>query len=126
MDSNAATPELAFDRSGIPSHAPQSVLVGRMREQAVLREELATAVDGNGRLALIGGEAGIGKTSLARDLARGADDLGIRVLSGSCYDLTNTPPYGPWLDLFDACQRDSDLPTPPDAFAGGQLKRVPD
>src|SRR6478735_722278 len=120
MDSNAATPELAFDRSGIQFQGHLSVLVGRIREQAALREELATAVDGHGRLALVGGEAGIGKTTLARDLAREADNLGIRVLTGSCYDLTNTPPYGPWLDFFDACQRDPDLPTPPDAFAGGQ------
>jgi DNA-binding CsgD family transcriptional regulator/tetratricopeptide (TPR) repeat protein len=126
MDSFAAPSARAIGRSDGPTLGAPPFLVGRMREQAALREALATAVGGHGRLVLVGGEAGIGKTTLARDLTRVADDLGIRILAGSCYDLTNTPPYGPWLDLFDACQRNPELPTPPDAFAGGQLKRVPD
>src|SRR4051794_3574420 len=87
-------------RNGVPAVRLSTVLVGRARERVVLREELATACGGSGRLVLLGGEAGIGKTTLARDLAREAGDLGARVLTGHCYDLTNTPPYGPWLDLF--------------------------
>jgi DNA-binding CsgD family transcriptional regulator len=103
-----------------------SLLVGRTRERAVLREELAAARNGHGRLVLVGGEAGIGKTSLVRALTHYAAELGLRVLDGHCYDLTNTPPYGPWLDLFGACERDRDLPPPPGAFAEGQLARIPD
>jgi len=49
---------------------------------------------------LIGGEAGIGKTALAETLCREATGQGARVLIGHCFDLTETPPYGPWLDLF--------------------------
>jgi DNA-binding CsgD family transcriptional regulator len=126
MDSITSPAGRALGRSSTPSPYPAPLLVGRTREQAALRDELAAATGGHGRLVLVGGEAGIGKTTLARDLAREADDLGIRVLTGSCYDLTNTPPYGPWLDLFDGCERDPNLPPPPDSFAGGRLQRVPD
>jgi DNA-binding CsgD family transcriptional regulator len=126
MESIAEPATRANGRSDGPSPEPPPLLVGRAREQAALRAELAAAIGGRGRLVLVGGEAGIGKTTLARDLTRAAEDLGVRVLAGSCYDLTNTPPYGPWLDLFDACQRDPDVPSPPDAFAGGQLATVTD
>jgi len=102
------------------------VLVGREREQVFLREELAAALSGHGRLILLGGEAGIGKTTLARDLARDAAARDFCVLSGHCYDLTNTPPYGPWLDLVATYPSDPALPSPPVAFAGGILERVTD
>ncbi|MEA2510529.1 MAG: hypothetical protein QOJ59_16, partial [Thermomicrobiales bacterium] len=124
MDSTSARPDRAVGQYGTPARRPVHI-VGRTRERVFLREELA-AVGGGGRLVLIGGEAGIGKTTLARDLTRAAEGLGARVLAGSCYDLTNPPPSGPWLDLFDACQRDPDLPTPPSAFAGGRLARIAD
>ena len=52
-----------------PSRQAAPVLVGRTREQVFLREELAARIAGRGRLVLLGGEAGIGKTTLARDLA---------------------------------------------------------
>ena len=48
---------------------------------------------------MISGEAGIGKTALVDALAREAEDLGAQVLAGHCYDRTETPPYGPWIQI---------------------------
>jgi predicted ATPase len=87
---------------------------------------LSIAIAGQGGIVLLSGEAGIGKTSLARKLAREAASLGVCVLAGNCYDLTNTPPYGPWLDLLADYRPDGDLPPPPATVAGGVLARVTD
>jgi DNA-binding CsgD family transcriptional regulator len=111
--------------SGAPYSRSAPLLVGRTLEQLFLREELAAVLGGHGRLVLLGGEAGAGKTTLARDLVDEAMARGARVLSGACYDLTNTPPYGPWLELFEGCTRDHNLP-PPAAFASGRLETVSD
>ena len=54
-----------------------------------------------GALVLISGEAGIGKTALVDALAREAEDLGAQVRAGHCYDRTETPPYGPWMQIAD-------------------------
>ena len=54
---------------------------------------------GHGSLVLVSGEAGIGKTTLFEWLAREAEAEGCLVLKGGCYDLTTTPPYGPWREL---------------------------
>jgi predicted ATPase len=75
-------------------------LVGREREQTALRDQHEAARTGRGGLVLIGGEAGIGKTALAESLCGEATEQGALVLIGRCYDLTETPPYGPWVDLF--------------------------
>jgi DNA-binding CsgD family transcriptional regulator len=109
-----------------PSRPAKPTLVGRAREQVFLREELAASISGHGRLVLLGGEAGIGKTTLARDLAQDAAARGAYVLTGHCYDLTNTPPYGPWLDIVASYPTAAELPAPPTAFAGGILERVAD
>ena len=95
----------------------QSLLVGRGRELAILRKRLAAALSGNGGLALIGGEAGIGKTALAEALCREAAEQGALVLIGRCYDLTETPPYGPWIELFGSDRREEGMPALPAAFA---------
>jgi DNA-binding CsgD family transcriptional regulator len=112
--------------SGARSFRTAPLLVGRTLEQIFLREELAAVIGGRGRLVLLGGEAGIGKTTLARELGAEAVARGARVLIGACYDLTNTPPYGPWLDLFDTCALDRDLPPLPAAFVNNRLERVAD
>jgi ATP/maltotriose-dependent transcriptional regulator MalT len=74
-------------------------LIGRDRELARLRDRLTAAVGGRGSLVLISGEAGIGKTALADGLARAAADTGATVFTGHCYDRTETPPYGPWIQI---------------------------
>ena len=126
MDSVTAAVDDGAGPSGARSSRSAPLLIGRTLEQIFLREELAAVLEGRGRLVLIGGEAGIGKTTLARDLAAEAAARGAHMLTGACYDLTNTPPYGPWLDLFDACMSDRNLPPAPATFAGGRLEPVTD
>jgi len=92
-------------------------LAGREREQALLREKLASAKEGKGGLVLIGGEAGIGKTTLAEVALRDAADAGAIVLEGHCFDLADTPAYGPWIDLFLRFPRAPSGPPLPPAFA---------
>jgi DNA-binding CsgD family transcriptional regulator len=99
-------------------------LIGRERERVFLHEELNRAIAGHGRLVLLSGEAGIGKTSLARDTVRAATNANVTLLTGHCYDLSSTPPYGPWLDLALGYGRQPDSPPLPAAFAGGQLDEI--
>ena len=83
-----------------PSDSRQDVpalIVGREREKARFRHHIAQAEAGTGRLLLVSGEAGIGKSAFVNAAAREATNLGFGVLRGSCYELT--PPYGPWREL---------------------------
>src|SRR5215475_8130433 len=61
--------------------------VGRTQELARLRDLLARAAAGEPLVALVGGEAGIGKTRLADQLAAAANQHGVRVLRGGCVPL---------------------------------------
>ncbi|MDQ2787169.1 MAG: AAA family ATPase [Chloroflexota bacterium] len=101
--------------ASLPLHPPP--LVGREREFTILHERLADAIAGRGGLVLIGGEAGIGKTTLAESLCREARERGALALVGRCYDLTETPPYGPWLELFAHDRPADGSPPLPEAFA---------
>jgi DNA-binding CsgD family transcriptional regulator len=101
-----------------------SPLVGRELERAQLREQLAAVFGGQGRLVLVSGEAGIGKTTLARELCRDAAAQGATVLAGHCFDLTATPPYGPWLDLAARYRPNGDLPELPDALLSGKIDEI--
>jgi DNA-binding CsgD family transcriptional regulator len=102
----------------IPGTTFAPLLGGRDRDIGMLRARLAATLAGEGSLVLIGGETGIGKTALAEELCREAAAHGLCVLVGRCYDLTETPPYGPWLDLFARVALPADMPCPPLALAG--------
>ncbi|HEU5329156.1 MAG TPA: AAA family ATPase, partial [Thermomicrobiales bacterium] len=105
--------------SSSPVNPVAPPLVGREREQATLRAALARALTGHGSLVLISGEAGIGKTALAETLCQEATNQGARVLVGRCYDLSETPPYGPWREALACLSRGKDEPAPPDLTGGG-------
>ncbi|HUG15233.1 MAG TPA: AAA family ATPase [Thermomicrobiales bacterium] len=87
--------------------------VGREQEQHELRGQLEKAMAGDGGLLLLGGEAGIGKTTLVGWLREQAEDGGALALSGGCYDLSVTPPYGPWIEVLRSYQPDAALPPLP-------------
>jgi DNA-binding CsgD family transcriptional regulator len=96
--------------------AEPPLLVGRERELGALRYCLAAALAGRGSLVLVGGEAGIGKTALVEALAREAAARSALVLTGGCYDLTATPPFGPWAEIARAYRADGELPALPAAL----------
>jgi DNA-binding CsgD family transcriptional regulator len=100
-------------------------LFGRSRERDVLQAALTAAQSGHGQFVLVGGEAGIGKTSLVGEFIHTAN-LASSPLIAACHDGMTTPPYGPWLDLFASCERHSTCPPIPDAFKGGYIARITD
>jgi DNA-binding CsgD family transcriptional regulator len=86
---------------------PSFPFAGRSRELATLRM-LAPRADGEGlRFALIGGEAGSGKSRLVHEYAREAADGGALVLYGACDSVVRRP-YGPFVDALDQLVRELD------------------
>jgi DNA-binding CsgD family transcriptional regulator/tetratricopeptide (TPR) repeat protein len=102
-------PDVASSRSA-------SVLVGRTRELAALRAELTAAMAGHGRVVLLSGEAGIGKSTLAKDFAADAEGRGATVSIGRCYEGGGMPAFAPWqgllADLPPAAAEANPLPPP--------------
>lgn len=84
------------------------IFVGRRREMAEFRAALDDAVSGRGRLIMLAGEPGIGKTRLAQELAACAEELGSQVLWGRCHEGPGRPPYWPWIQLIRSYVRNCD------------------
>ena len=77
--------------------SPGGVFVGRQRELGELRAALEESLGGRGRLAMLVGEPGIGKTRTAQELADFAVTRGAHVLWGRCHEQPGMPPFWPWL-----------------------------
>ena len=84
---------------------PDGVFVGRERELTTLLGALESALSGRGRLLVVGGEPGIGKSRLAEELASRAADSGAEVLWGRCWEAEGAPPYWPWVQALRSCVR---------------------
>jgi hypothetical protein len=72
-----------------------SRLLGRERDIAELDEALGSAAQGTPQVVLVGGEAGIGKTTLVADLERRASELGFTVATGHGLDLDAGMSFAP-------------------------------
>ncbi|HEX5948061.1 MAG TPA: AAA family ATPase, partial [Actinomycetota bacterium] len=89
-------------RAGAP------VFVGRDRELGDLSEGLEAALVGSGRLFLLSGEPGIGKSRLADELGSLARGRAARVVWGRCWEAGGAPAYWPWVQSIRALIRGGD------------------
>jgi len=98
------TPPVPSPQSQVPSSDPQHsvAFVGRERELAELRTHLEDAINGHGRITLLTGEPGIGKTRTAEELAAYARSRTIPVLLGHCEEGEGAPPLWPWTQVMRA------------------------
>jgi DNA-binding CsgD family transcriptional regulator len=104
---------------------PSFPFVGRSRELAALQTLLQDAGSDGGRVGLLAGEPGSGKSRLVRELAQDAAADGVLVLYGACDAVVRTP-YGPFVTALDQLTRSTD----PDVLradlgtGGGELTRL--
>lgn len=74
------------------------ILVGREAELIELEDALLAACRGEGRVILLTGEAGIGKTRLAGELRERAGRIGVATFTGVCSEALPAIPYLPFLE----------------------------
>ena len=88
----------------VPSDRPiiSPIIVDRGREIAALEQMLQHAASGKGQIALIAGEAGIGKSRLIAEARAHAESRGFLALVGRCFQAEATFPYAPLIDLLGA------------------------
>ena len=89
------------------------VLVGREEEMALLADVLAMAVSGRGSVVVLTGDAGMGKSRLAREARTLAEARGMALLSGRAAPRPVPLPLRPLVEAFQAL-----LPLPSDAVSG--------
>ena len=94
--------------------------VGRERELGQLGRALDATRAGGGTTALVAGEAGLGKTRLASELAARARGEGFEVLVGRSIDLVGTEL--PYLPFVEALRPLGGLPQVDAQAAGSQLR----
>jgi predicted NACHT family NTPase len=73
--------------------------VGRHQDLRELRSALEDALSGQGRLVMLAGEPGIGKTRTAQELAAISEQRNAWVLWGRCHAEHGAPPYWPWVQV---------------------------
>lgn len=76
------------------------IIVGRQADLTALRGLIDQAINGQGQVALVSGEAGIGKSRLVAEARTYATSQRMQVFQGSCFPSDRTAPYAPLLDLF--------------------------
>lgn len=119
---NTSAPPDDIDEETAPqSPEPQPIaalpFVGRDALMAELHAQLSDAGAGAGRMCLLVGEAGIGKTRCASELARGARARGVTVLSGRSVEGVGAPVYWPWQQIVrELLQAQPELRPPGDAL----------
>jgi len=102
LSTPGATPAGAA-RPSLP--AERTPFVARDAELAELRGALDHMLLGKGGIVLIGGEPGVGKTRLVRELQREAHQRGCITLTGHCYEMEGAPPFVPFVEYLEEIAR---------------------
>src|SRR5947209_8731417 len=78
------------------------IFIGRVSERDALSRLIDRTRSGQGGVALVCGESGIGKSRLVAEAKAEASALGFLLLQGSCFQVDSSYPYAPLLDLLRA------------------------
>jgi tetratricopeptide (TPR) repeat protein/transcriptional regulator with XRE-family HTH domain len=96
--SGSATTAMPLPTGGYLGAQPLHMMVSREVELAGLVAALEAARQGSGRLILLAGEPGVGKTRLAQEIQQQARGAHVVPLIGHCYEEQRTTPYFPFLE----------------------------
>lgn len=86
---------------------------GRAQEHAALIDEWKASRHGDGRLTLVEGEAGVGKTRLLEEVLRYTETQGATVLRGRCYEFGGSLPYQPIAEALRSYLHDEQISLSP-------------
>lgn len=84
----------------------QDAFVGRRGVVAVLESSMRDAFAGHGRMLVLVGEPGIGKTRTLLELSRRAAALGAQAWFGRCIEDEGAPAFWPWTQILRDGERD--------------------
>lgn len=101
-------------REGLRNAQAGGPLVGRSAELRLLSGYLDAAAAGAGRVVLLCGEPGIGKSCLARVVAERARASGAAIAWGRCRETEGAPAFWPWTQLLRTVLARSGRPPPGD------------
>ncbi len=87
---------VAMPQGGFLGAIPDGPLVGRDDELGLARQLLSEVGTGQGRVLMLTGEPGIGKTRLAQAIAQEAVAQNFYVATGRCYTVHQAVPYFPF------------------------------
>lgn len=104
----------------VPSDRPiiSPIMVDRGREIAALEQMLQHTARGHGQIALISGEAGIGKSRLIAEAQARAEARGFLTLVGRCFQAEASFPYAPLIDLLRSPGANQSKHRTPESSAG--------
>ncbi len=80
----------------------ETPLIDRTEEMKFLKEAADQTVNEQGRIVILRGEPGIGKTRLTKELRAYARSKGMQILYGRCpalFKMNGVPPYSPWKEV---------------------------
>jgi predicted ATPase len=86
------------------SFRPAAHLLGRDVELGMLREAREELIAGRGRLVLIPGEAGAGKSRLAEEFLRESQRYSLTVIKGDCAQMHQAIPFHPFKTILTQLQ----------------------
>ena len=112
----------------MPGRTGTAGLLGRELEQDELDDALSLALKGEPQVVVVGGDAGVGKTTLVADLARRAEALGFAVAAGHCLDIEAGISFGPVIEaltsLLDGIEDIESRPAGTDGCARSSTPRL--
>ncbi|GLW20306.1 LuxR family transcriptional regulator [Microbispora amethystogenes] len=110
--------------ANVVTRTPQRVLIGRSSELDQLLGVLDGAAAGLAGVALVGGDAGIGKTRIVTELCDLAQRRGFVTLAGQCAELGDALPYLPLADALRTAAAEPGGPVGPAVTARPALRRL--